>query len=87
MATEDSPPARAALPRGLLIVGGLACATIAIAGFRASAGILGPTFLALVLVVHVHPARHRLSSKDPAPVASPAAAPARKSRVGSVGRR
>ena len=62
MATQESPAAPGGLPRGLLIVGGLACATIAIAGLRASAGILGPTFLALVLVITVHPVRRRLEA-------------------------
>jgi predicted PurR-regulated permease PerM len=43
------------LPRGLLILLGAAAAVVTIAGLRAGAGILGPTVLALVLTIAVHP--------------------------------
>jgi predicted PurR-regulated permease PerM len=43
------------LPRGLLILVGAAAAVVTIAGLRAGAGILGPTVLALVLTIAVHP--------------------------------
>ncbi|BCB77923.1 hypothetical protein ACFQ1L_18060 [Phytohabitans flavus] len=42
-------------PRALTILVGMAAAVVAIAGIRAFSGTLGPAFLALVLVVTVHP--------------------------------
>ena len=45
------------LPRGLMIMLGVAAAVIAILGIRGAAGIIGPTFLALVLTIAVHPLR------------------------------
>lgn len=48
------------LPRGLLVLVGAAAAIIVIAGMRASAGILAPTFLALILTVLAHPLRRWL---------------------------
>jgi len=47
----------AGLPRGLLILLGLAAATVAVTGLRLSAGLVGPAFLALVLTIAVHPVR------------------------------
>lgn len=44
-------------PRWLLVLMGTAAATITIAGMRGVAELLGPVFLALVLVVAVHPLR------------------------------
>lgn len=57
MATPTQPPdARVApLPRPLMILLGLALTVICVAGLRAFAGTVGPAFLALVLVVTVHP--------------------------------
>jgi AI-2 transport protein TqsA len=52
-ATQGALP----VPRGLLIVLGLAAATIAVGGIREISGLLAPIFLALVLVVAVHPVR------------------------------
>lgn len=43
------------LPRGLIILLGVAGAVVAIAGIRAFADVLGPVFLALMLTVAVHP--------------------------------
>src|SRR4249919_80765 len=56
---------RPALPRGLIILLGLAAALVAALGMRQFANILGPVFLALVLSIAVHPVRrwadsHRL---------------------------
>jgi predicted PurR-regulated permease PerM len=48
---------RRPLPRGLLILLGLAAAVIALGGMRSAAGIIGPVFLALVLTIAVHPMR------------------------------
>nr|MDQ3416478.1 AI-2E family transporter [Actinomycetota bacterium] len=45
------------LPRGLMILLGAAALVITVAGIRSAAGIIGPTFLALVLTVAVHPLR------------------------------
>jgi len=50
-----------ALPRGLLILLGVAAAVIIVAGIRGGAGIIGPTFLALVLTIAVHPLRGYLA--------------------------
>ncbi|MGH3505889.1 MAG: AI-2E family transporter [Nocardioidaceae bacterium] len=44
-----------ALPRSLLILLGLAAATVSIAGIRSIAEIVAPAFLALVLAIAVHP--------------------------------
>jgi len=45
------------LPRGLLLLLGLAATVVTVAGIRSGAGIIGPTFLALVLTIAVHPLR------------------------------
>lgn len=45
------------LPRGLMILLGAAAVVITVAGIRSAAGIIGPTFLALVLTIAVHPLR------------------------------
>ena len=45
------------LPRGLLILLGLAAAIVVIAGLKAGAGLIAPAFLALVLTIAVHPVR------------------------------
>jgi predicted PurR-regulated permease PerM len=55
--------ARAPLPRGLLILLGLAAATVALAGMKSIAHIIDPTFLALVLMITVHPIRGWLVRK------------------------
>ncbi|MBA2508548.1 MAG: AI-2E family transporter, partial [Nocardioidaceae bacterium] len=39
------------LPRGLMILLGAAALVITVAGIRSAAGIIGPTFLALVLTI------------------------------------
>ena len=52
-----SPGPDPTLPRGLLILLGLAAAVISVAGMRSSADLIGPIFLALVLTVAVHPLR------------------------------
>ncbi|MBA2639285.1 MAG: AI-2E family transporter [Nocardioidaceae bacterium] len=48
---------REVLPRGLEILLGLAAAVVTIAGIRSGASIIGPTVLALVLTIAVHPLR------------------------------
>jgi len=44
-------------PRALSVLGGLAALTITMAGIKGISGILGPTFLALVLIITVYPVR------------------------------
>ncbi len=56
MRTATSPE-QSALPRGLQILVGFAALVIAVAGIRSAAGIIGPTVLALVLTIAVHPLR------------------------------
>ena len=46
-----SPGPGLALPRGLLILLGLAAGVVSIAGIRSASGLIGPIFLALVLTV------------------------------------
>jgi predicted PurR-regulated permease PerM len=65
-----SDQTRAGLPRGLLVLGGIAAVVIIIAGMRAAAGILAPTLLALVLTVLVHPLRFWLDRWMPSWAAS-----------------
>ncbi len=55
--------AGAALPRGLLILLGLAATTVAVAGMRSIAGILAPTLLALMLAIAVDPLRGALARR------------------------
>jgi AI-2 transport protein TqsA len=50
-------PSRWNLPRGLIILWGLAAALVAALGMREFNQILGPVFLALVLSIAVHPVR------------------------------
>lgn len=49
------------LPRGVVLLVGAAAATVAVAGVRATADIVAPIFLALVLTVLVHPLRGRMT--------------------------
>ncbi|WP_072806729.1 AI-2E family transporter [Rhodococcoides yunnanense] len=43
------------LPRGVVVLLGLAAIVVCVAGTRAFSGVVGPTFLALMLTVAVHP--------------------------------
>ena len=54
-----------ALPRGTLVLLGLAAAVIVTAGMRSAAEIVGPVFLALVCVIAVHPLRDLLQKRLP----------------------
>jgi predicted PurR-regulated permease PerM len=54
-----------ALPRGLLVLLSMAGAVVAVAGLRSASGIVGPAFLALMIVITIHPLlawlqRHRV---------------------------
>jgi len=65
---SDTPavvPAPSGLPRSLLILLGLASATIVIVGMRSLQDLIGPVFLALVLTIVMHPIRRWVSSKVP----------------------
>ena len=42
-------------PRGLTLLLGIAAAVIAVAGMRATAWLIGPLFLALMIVIAAHP--------------------------------
>jgi len=54
---------RAPLPRAIVILIGLAAATIAAGGMKAANGFLAPTILALVLMITVYPIRTGLERK------------------------
>jgi AI-2 transport protein TqsA len=68
--TPGAPRSRAAdralaLPRGLLVLLSIAGAVVAVAGLRSASGIVGPAFLALMIVITIHPLlawlqRHRV---------------------------
>ena len=58
------------LPRGLLVLFGLALSVIVVAGMKGAAGIIGPAFLALVLTITVHPLRIWLDRLMPSWAAS-----------------
>jgi AI-2 transport protein TqsA len=54
-----------ALPRGLLVLLSVAGVVVAVAGLRSASGIVGPAFLALMIVITIHPLlawlqRHRV---------------------------
>jgi predicted PurR-regulated permease PerM len=54
-----------ALPRGVLVLLSMAGVVVAVAGLRSASGIVGPAFLALMIVITIHPLlawlqRHRL---------------------------
>lgn len=66
MSTAESPPQPAppwALPRGLIILLGMAGLVVTVAGLRSVSAIVGPVFLALMLVVAVHPISRRLRAQ------------------------
>jgi AI-2 transport protein TqsA len=52
-----SPGPDLALPRGLLILLGVAATVISVAGLRSASGLIGPIFLAVVLTITVQPLR------------------------------
>jgi AI-2 transport protein TqsA len=59
--TPDSTETRPLVPRGLVVLGGLAALVIVVGGLQAASGLIGPIFLALVLTIVVHPARRWLT--------------------------
>jgi predicted PurR-regulated permease PerM len=62
--------ARPGLPRGVVVLVGLAAAVVVVAGLRGVSSIFAPTFLALVLTVLAHPLRRWLDRWMPSWVAS-----------------
>ena len=56
----DPQPAPSGIPRWLLLLAGLAAATVAVAGLRAVAWLVAPVFLALVVVIAVSPVQRWL---------------------------
>jgi AI-2 transport protein TqsA len=66
----SSVPPQPVLPRGVLVLVGFAAAVIAIGGLKASADIMAPTFLALVLTIVAHPLRGWLDRWMPSWAAS-----------------
>ncbi|WP_028637923.1 MULTISPECIES: AI-2E family transporter [unclassified Nocardioides] len=58
------------LPRGVLVLVGLAAGVVVVAGMHGISSILAPTFLALVLTVLAHPLRYWLDRWMPSWVAS-----------------
>ncbi|HMI33519.1 MAG TPA: hypothetical protein VK499_05290, partial [Propionibacteriaceae bacterium] len=62
MSSQIDVTDRWALPRGLIILLGVAAALVVAVGMRQFANILGPVFLALVLSIAVHPVR-RLAAR------------------------
>jgi predicted PurR-regulated permease PerM len=65
-----SEQTRSALPRGVLVLIGLAAAVVVVGGLKASAGIFAPMFLALVLTILAHPLRGWLDRWMPSWAAS-----------------
>ncbi len=61
---------RGSLPRGLLILLGLASAVIVTFGLRTLQDLIGPVFLALVLTIVTQPLRYWLQRKMPSWAAS-----------------
>src|ERR1700712_2493857 len=51
----SAPAIPGGFPRGLTLLLGLAAAVIAVAGMRATAWLIGPLFLALMIVIAAHP--------------------------------
>ena len=51
----ELPGPRWALPRGVIILLGIASLVVTVAGIRAVAWLLGPVFLALIIVIAVTP--------------------------------
>jgi AI-2 transport protein TqsA len=60
--TEPAPvvPSPGGLPRWLIVLIGLAAATVAVAGLRSIGWLIGPVFLALVVVIALSPVQTRL---------------------------
>ncbi|MFC9787685.1 AI-2E family transporter [Rhodococcus sp. NPDC127528] len=62
-AAPPPPAASTGLPRGLVVLLGMAGAVVAVAGVKSFSGVVGPVFLALMLVVGVQPLGNWLQRK------------------------
>ena len=51
------------MPRALVLLFGAAAAVVAVAGMRATAWLIGPLFLALIIVIAAHPVQRYLRAK------------------------
>lgn len=60
MDTSSDAGQPSVLPRGVVVLIGLACIVVTIAGIRSIAGLVGPVVLALMLTIAVHPLSRRL---------------------------
>jgi predicted PurR-regulated permease PerM len=56
-------PAPWGLPPGVIVLIGLAAAVVTVAGIRATAGLIGPAFLALTIVIAISPVQGWLLRK------------------------
>ena len=70
MSTATEPARTGGLPRGVLVLVGLAAAVVVVAGLKAAGSIFAPLFLALILTVLAHPLRRWLDRGMPSWVAS-----------------
>ncbi|HEX5087921.1 MAG TPA: AI-2E family transporter [Nocardioides sp.] len=66
---QGPSPARR-VPRGVVLLMGLAAAVVVVAGMKAAESLVGPTFLALVVVITAHPLREWLARRLPSWVAT-----------------
>ncbi|MDV7084727.1 AI-2E family transporter [Rhodococcus opacus] len=53
--SDAAPDSQWSMPRGLIVILGLAALVVTVAGIQVAASIVGPIFLALMLTVAVHP--------------------------------
>ena len=65
MSTAPSAHPPAGVPRAVVVLVGIAAAVLVVAGMKASASLLGPILLSLVLTIAVHPLRRVLDRHMP----------------------
>jgi AI-2 transport protein TqsA len=61
--TAPAPRAPGGMPRGLVLLLGAAAAVVAVAGIRATAWLIGPALLALMIVIAAHPVQRWLRQR------------------------
>jgi AI-2 transport protein TqsA len=61
--TAPTPRAPGGMPRGLVLLLGAAAAVVAVAGIRATAWLIGPALLALMIVIAAHPVQRWLRQR------------------------
>lgn len=57
------PSVRGGIPRALILLFGAAAAVVTVAGMRATAWLIGPVFLALIIVIAAHPVQRWLRDR------------------------